>query len=80
MATIVLQGISGGSGLFAALAELVALVGTLVLLLILVALGGIAYKSLYGGGIDWPGDVDADDPASDDGVRRGGDDDEWKYY
>jgi hypothetical protein len=76
-----------GSGLFQSAAQVVAVVGTLVLLLLLVALGAFAYRSLSGDGIEWPGDVDRepDGPggegaAGDEEVRRGDRDDEWKYY
>ncbi|QHS17657.1 hypothetical protein [Halopenitus persicus] len=76
-----------------------ALAGTLLLVLFLVALGGIAYKHLRGDGIEWPDDrtgeggsgVDRRGPEADgerdsgdeeDGttLRRGDEDDEWKYY
>lgn len=56
--------------------DVVGIAGTLVLVLILVAAGGIAYKALAGDGIEWPEDVEEDDEE----VRRGGPDDEWKYY
>lgn len=55
--------------------DLVGFAGTLVLVLMLVALGSIAYKHLTGG-IEWP----EDRPEDDDGVREGGQDDEWDYY
>lgn len=55
--------------------DLVGIAGTVVLLLMLVALGGFAYKSLTGG-VEWPDEVDDDD----EDVRRGGEDDEWEYY
>lgn len=54
---------------------LVAVAGTIVLVLMLVAMGGYLYKSLTGG-IEWPEDREEDD----DGVRRGDEDDEWDYY
>ncbi|SEH57180.1 hypothetical protein SAMN05192561_10845 [Halopenitus malekzadehii] len=74
-----------------------ALAGTLLLILFLVALGGIAYKHLRGGGIEWPDDRTGDEAGElgagaggerspeddeDDGttLRRGSEDDEWKYY
>ncbi|WP_096389820.1 hypothetical protein [Halopenitus persicus] len=87
-----------------------ALAGTLLLVLFLVALGGIAYKHLRGG-IEWPDDRPGDEadgwnsgaanergpaddergpaddergPADDEGdgatLKRGDEDDEWKYY
>lgn len=58
------------------LPRLLALVGTVVLVLMLVALAGIAYKHLTGG-LEWPDDRDEED---DDSVRKGGPDDEWEYY
>lgn len=57
------------------LPDLIALAGTLVLLLMLVALAGIAYKAMTGG-IEWPEDKKQDDDA----VHRGDSDDDWKYY
>lgn len=70
LATVVLQG-----GLPDVVPNLIAIGGTVVLLLILVALGGVIYRSLTGG-IEWPEDRD-DDP---DSLRRGDEDDEWDYY
>lgn len=58
--------------------QLVVLASSLVLLLMLVAIAGIAYKSLWGDGIRWPGE--GDETAQDDGVSRGSEDEEWKYY
>lgn len=55
--------------------DLIAVAGTLVLVLMLAAIAGIAYKSMTGG-IEWPEDKEQDDDA----VHRGGDDDDWKYY
>lgn len=55
--------------------DLIGLAGTLVLILMLVAFAAFVYRSLTGG-VDWP-DEEADD---DDGLRRGGQDDEWDYY
>ncbi len=55
--------------------DLVGIAGTVVLVLMLVALGGFAYKSLTGG-VEWPDDREEDDDA----LQRGGDDDEWDYY
>lgn len=54
---------------------LVAIGGTVVLVLMLVAMGGYLYKSLTGG-IEWPEDREPDDDA----LRRGEEDDEWDYY
>lgn len=65
------------SGGFVELAgPIVAAAGSLVLLLMVVALGGYAYKQLRGDGVEWPDE----DPDSDDGVTSGEADDEWDYY
>lgn len=55
--------------------DLVGIAGTLVLALMLVALAGVAYRSLTGG-IEWPEDA----PEDDDSLQKGGQDDEWDYY
>lgn len=55
--------------------DLVGIAGTLVLVLMLVAMAGYVYKHLTGG-IEWPEDRAEDD----DSLRRGSDDDEWDYY
>jgi hypothetical protein len=68
---------AGTSGLIESFAQVAMIGATLVLLLMLVALGGFAYKSLRGDGIEWPDDVDAEER---DGAVKGGDDDEWDYY
>jgi hypothetical protein len=61
-------------GLTESFSQVVVGAGAVVLLLMLVALGSFAYKSLNGG-IEWPDEQDDDE----DGVSRGGDDEEWKY-
>jgi hypothetical protein len=66
----------GGSGVLEAVSQLAVVGGTLVLVLGLVALGAFAYRSLRGDGIEWPSDAEEDA----DEVRRGGTDDDWKYY
>lgn len=53
--------------------QLIALAGTLVLVLALAAIAGVVYRH-FTGGIEWPEDEAEDD------VTRGGDDDEWDYY
>jgi hypothetical protein len=70
------RGLLVGSGL-GPLPDLIALAGTAVLVLMLVAIGAFAYRSLKGDGVQWPEETDE---ASDDDVRRGRTDDEWKYY
>lgn len=64
-----------GGGLLESAAQVAIIAGTLVLVLMLVALGGFAYKQLRGGGIEWP----EEDPGNDD-TGRSGDADEWDYY
>lgn len=54
---------------------LIAVAGTVVLVLMLVAMGGYLYKSMTGG-VEWPEDREEDPDA----VRRGEEDDEWEYY
>lgn len=67
----------GGGGLVESVGQVAVIAGTLLLVLMVVALGWFAYASLRGDGVEWPDDEPADGA---DGVRRGGDDDEWKYY
>lgn len=54
---------------------LLAIAGTLVLVMMLVAIGGTIYRHLTGG-IEWPEDKTEDE----EGVTRGSQDDEWDYY
>jgi len=68
-----------GSGLFESTSQFVVVAGSVVLLLMLVALAGFAYKSVRGDGIRWPDDIE-DDAEDEDGVHKSGDDDEWDYY
>lgn len=69
------------SGLVDSLGDVVVMAGTLVLALMLVALGSYAYKQLRGGGVEWPeerkGEGEGED---DDEIRRGSGEDEWDYY
>jgi hypothetical protein len=70
--------LQGGGGILGAAGGAVALAASLILVMMVVALGAFAYKSLRGGGIEWPEDRE---PDSEDGeVHRGNDDDEWDYY
>ena len=55
--------------------DLIGFAGTLVLLLILAAIAGMAYRH-YTGGIEWPEEEEAEEG----GLRRGDDDEEWEYY
>lgn len=63
------------AGLPEFLPGLAAIGGTIVLILMVVALGGFAYKSLTGG-VEWPDDREQDPDA----LRKGEDEDEWDYY
>jgi len=63
-------------GLTEAFSQVVVGAGAVVLLLMLVALGSFAYKSLKGG-IEWP---DEQSDEEQEGVSRTSDDDEWKYH
>lgn len=67
------------AGVGETLTNLVALAGVFVLFLMILALAGVAYRTLRGDGIEWPSDQAEADP-DDDGVRRGGDDEEWDFY
>jgi hypothetical protein len=64
-----------GGGLLESAAQAAVIASTLVLVLMLVALGGFAYKQLRGGGVEWP----EEDPGNDD-TGRSGDAEEWDYY
>ena len=66
---------SFGGGLLESAAQAAVIASTLVLVLMLVALGGFAYKQLRSGGVEWP----EEDPGNDD-TGRSGDADEWDYY
>ena len=72
MAPFALQ-VFGGS--FQSLGQVAGIAGTLVLALMILALGSIAYKQLRGGGIEWP-----DEKRDGDEISRGDTDDEWDYY
>lgn len=65
-----------GGGLLGTVSQVAVLAGTLVLVLMVVALGSFAYKSLSGDGIEWPDEQEVDD----DTVNQGDEDDEWEYY
>jgi hypothetical protein len=69
-----------GSGLLESVGQVAAVAGTVVLLLILVALGAFAYKSLAGDGIRWPDEREEADSDDDDSVVQGSREDDWKYY
>ncbi len=75
---VVLQ-IPTGSGIVETIGKVAATVASVVLILMIVALAGYAYKHLQGDGIEWPDDVE-DPGAGDDEVESGDDDDEWDYY
>lgn len=61
-------------GLTEAFSQVIVGAGAVVLLLMLLALGGFAYRSLNGG-VEWP-----DEQSDEEGVGRASDDDEWKYH
>lgn len=63
------------TGLPEVFTDLLGIAATVVLLLMVVALGAFAYKSLTGG-VEWPEDREEDDET----LRRGDQDDEWDYY
>lgn len=65
------------SGLAESFTQVVPVVASLLVVLMLVALGTFIYKQVRGGGVEWPDD---DSEPAEDELRRGGDDDEWKYY
>ena len=69
--------LQAGSGFVESIGQVAVLAGTLVLVLMLVAMIGIAHKHLRGGGIEWPDEDESDDEG---GLSRGDSDDEWKYY
>jgi len=69
--------LQAGSGLVQSVGRIAVMAGTIVLVLMLVAMIGLAYKHFRGGGVEWP---EEDEPEGDGGVSRGDDDDEWKYY
>lgn len=74
MDVFVLQLPSGG--LLESAGQMAVVAGTIIIVLMLVGLGGYAYKQLRGDGIEWPEDKEMNE----DGVRKGDSDDEWKYY
>ena len=55
--------------------RLAATAGSLLLVLMLVALGGYAYKQLRGDGVEWPDEKSE----GEDGITSDGTDDEWDY-
>lgn len=69
-----------GSGLVESISQIAVIAGTVVLLLLFVAFGSFAYKSIRGDGIRWPEDVDDPNSGDDTEVQRADGDDEWKYY
>jgi hypothetical protein len=63
-----------GDGLTGSFAQIASSVAALVLVMMLVAMGGIAYRH-FNGGIEWPEDTEEEGD-----VRNAGDDEEWDYY
>ncbi len=66
-----------GGGLLESVGQAAAIAAMGLLLLMLLALAGYAFRYLRGGGIEWPTDEQEGDA---DGVVRGNDDDEWDFY
>ena len=78
---MVFAGLQIGSGMLESLSQVAVIAGTGLLVLMLVALGGFAYKSLSGDGVTWPEDVDDEgEEGQGQGLRKGDQDDEWDYY
>jgi hypothetical protein len=69
--------LQAGGGIMRSVGGAAVAAGSLVLVLMLVAMGTYAYKQLRGGGVEWP---DEEPEETDEGLSQGGDDDEWKYY
>ncbi|MDG5774879.1 hypothetical protein VB773_15465 [Haloarculaceae archaeon H-GB2-1] len=67
-------------GALESVAGVVVSAGAVVLMLMLVALVTYVYKQTRGGGVTWPSERDDVDASNEDGVTRGSNDDEWKYY
>ena len=65
-------------GLLGSLAQAATVMATLLLVMMLVALGYYAYKQTRGGGVEWP--EDKENASATDGVSKGDSDDEWDYY
>ena len=63
------------AGLPEAVPDLIGAASVIVLLLLLTAIGGMAYRR-FTGGIEWP----EEQPEDPDPLRRGDEDDEWDYY
>ena len=61
-----------GSGILGGAAQVAVIAGTVVLVLMLIALAGFVYESLRGDGIRWPGDDE--DTGAPEEVTRGSDD------
>lgn len=69
------------AGLPNVVSDLIGIAGTIVLLLIVVALAAFVYRSMTGG-VDWPEDDERPGISSpdDDELQEGDEDDEWDYY
>ena len=66
---------SAGGGVLETVGRLAATAGSLLLVLMFVALGGYAYKQLRGDGVEWPNE----EFEGEDGITSGDTDDEWDY-
>lgn len=72
------QIVLASGGIWEGVGGLVALAGSFILVMMLVALGTYAYKHLRGDGIEWP--EESPEEADDGDLQRGSSDDEWDYY
>ena len=66
---------SAGGGVPGTAGRLAATAGSLLLVLMFVALGGYAYKQLRGDGVEWPDE----ESEGEGGITSDGTDDEWDY-
>ena len=66
---------SAGGGVLETVGRLAATAGSLLLVLMLVAFGGYAYKQLRGDGVEWPDE----ESEGEGGITSDGTDDEWDY-
>ena len=67
--------LQSGGGVLETAGRLAATAGSLLLVLMFVALGGYAYKQLRGDGVEWPDE----ESEGEDGITSGNTDDEWDY-
>ena len=65
-----------GGGLLESVGQAAVVASSLLLVLMLVALGTYGYKQLRGDGVEWPDE----EPEGESGVQSGDAEDEWDYY